>query len=130
MVWQVRENCHTSEIEQQNSEVSGSNPGAEKKISTASSNKLEFESRSSRGSSSSKSVDLGPTPGSGIVTTDASEASDNEFAAGNSNIRRDLSMGVEMTESMTTSSLMQFNRDVESMLEHGALRAAMQNTTE
>ena len=102
----------------------------EKKISTASSNKLEVESRSSRGSSSSKSVDLGPTPGSGIVTTDASEASDNEFLAGNSNIRRDLSMGVEMTESMTTSSLMQFNRDVESMLEHGALRAAMQNTTE
>jgi len=39
-------------------------------------------------------------------------------------------MGVEMTESMTTSSLMQFNRDVESMLEHGALRAAMQNTTD
>jgi len=31
---------------------------------------------------------------------------------------------------MTTSSLMQFNRDVESMLEHGALRAAMQNTTD
>ena len=130
MVWQVRENCHTSEIEQQNSEVSDSNPAVEKKISTASSNKLEVESRSSRGSSSSKSVDLGPTPGSGIVTTDASEASDNEFLAGNSNIRRDLSMGVEMTESMTTSSLMQFNRDVESMLEHGALRAAMQNTTE
>ena len=129
MVWQVRENCHTSEIEQQNSEVSGSSPAVEKKISTASSNKLEVESRSSRGSSSSKSVDLGPTPGSGIVTTDASEASDNEFLAGNSNIRRDLSMGVEMTESMTTSSLMQFNRDVESMLEHGALRAAMQNTT-
>ena len=43
----------------------------------------------------------------------------------NSNNNKLASIGVEMTESMTTSSLMQFNRDVESMLEHGALRAAM-----
>jgi hypothetical protein len=100
--------------------------------------KLEVESRSSRGSSSSKSVDLGPPPGSGIVTasvSDISEASDNESGNGNGHNHQHLpSMGVEMTESMTLngqqmapSSLMQFNQDVESMLQHSAMRVAMNN---
>merc|ERR1719394_911868 len=131
MVWQVRENCDSNDHEQQKNSsnqdnTDGPDPNkrnienVEKKISSASS-KLEVESRSSRGSSSSKSVDLGPTPGSGIVTADISEASDSESCSN----KQMPSIGVEMTESMTTSSLMQFNRDIESMLEHGALRAAM-----
>lgn len=78
--------------------------------------KVEVESRSSRGSSS---VDLGPAPGSGLVTTDASEASDTEKS-----IDRQLSLGMEMTESMTASSLMQFNKDVESMMENVAKEAS------
>ena len=99
MVWQVRdETCQNQPDEQ----------------AQTCSNKPEIESRSSRGSSS---VDLGPAPGSGLVTTDASEASDTE--TNSTKHERQLSMGVEMTESMTASSLMQFNKDVESLLEHG-----------
>ena len=70
--------------------------------------KLEVESRSSRGSSST--VDLGPAPGSGLTTSDHSDA-EQKF-------ERQPSLGLEMTESMTSSSLMQFNRDVESLLEN------------
>ena len=137
MVWQVRENGHSNhDIEQnhQTIKTTATIEHVEKKISSASS-KLEVESRSSRGSSSSKSVDLGPAPGSGIVTasvSDISEASDNESGSGNG--QHLPSMGVEMTESMTLnnqqmapSSLMQFNQDVESMLQHSAMRVAMNN---
>ena len=140
MVWQVRENGHSNhDIEQnhQTIKTTATIEHVEKKISSASS-KLEVESRSSRGSSSSKSVDLGPAPGSGIVTasvSDISEASDNE--SGNGNGQQHLpSMGVEMTESMTLnsqqmapSSLMQFNQDVESMLQHSAMRVAMNQSS-
>ena len=139
MVWQVRENGHSNhDIEQnhQTIKTTATIEHVEKKISSASS-KLEVESRSSRGSSSSKSVDLGPAPGSGIVTasvSDISEASDNESGNGSGSHNRHLpSMGVEMTESMTIepppSSLMQFNQDVESMLQHGAMREAMNNSS-
>ena len=139
MVWQVRENGHSNhDIEQnhQTIKTTATIEHVEKKISSASS-KLEVESRSSRGSSSSKSVDLGPAPGSGIVTasvSDISEASDNE--SGNGNGQHLPSMGVEMTESMTLnsqqmapSSLMQFNQDVESMLQHSAMRVAMNQSS-
>ena len=139
MVWQVRENGHSNhDIEQnhQTIKTTATIEHVEKKISSASS-KLEVESRSSRGSSSSKSVDLGPAPGSGIVTasvSDISEASDNE--SGNGHNHQHLpSMGVEMTESLTLnqqmapSSLMQFNQDVESMLQHGAMRVAMNQSS-
>ena len=135
MVWQVRENGQSNhDIEQshQTIQTTATIEHVEKKISSASS-KFEVESRSSRGSSSSKSVDLGPAPGSGIVTasvSDISEASDNESGNGNGHTHL-ASMGVEMTESMTLnqqmapSSLMQFNQDVESMLQHSAMRVAM-----
>jgi hypothetical protein len=140
MVWQVRENGHSNHNVEQNHQTiktTATIEHVEKKISSASS-KLEVESRSSRGSSSSKSVDLGPAPGSGIVTasvSDISEASDNE--SGNGHNHQHLpSMGVEMTESMTLnnqqmapSSLMQFNQDVESMLQHGAMRVAMNQSS-
>ena len=140
MVWQVRENGHSNHDIDQNHQTiktTATVEHVEKKISSASS-KLEVESRSSRGSSSSKSVDLGPAPGSGIVTasvSDISEASDNESGNGSSHNRHLPSMGVEMTESMTLnqqmapSSLMQFNQDVESMLQHGAMRAAMNQSS-
>ena len=140
MVWQVRENGHSNhDIEQnpQTIKTTATIEHVEKKISSASS-KLEVESRSSRGSSSSKSVDLGPAPGSGIVTasvSDISEASDNESGNGHNNQHLP-SMGVEMTESMTLnsqqmapSSLMQFNQDVESMLQHSAMRVAMNQSS-
>jgi hypothetical protein len=139
MVWQVRENGQSNhDIEQshQTIQTTATIEHVEKKISSASS-KFEVESRSSRGSSSSKSVDLGPAPGSGIVTasvSDISEASDNESGNGNGHTHL-ASMGVEMTESMTLnqqmapSSLMQFNQDVESMLQHGAMRVAMNQTS-
>ena len=68
--------------------------------------KLEVESRSSRGSSST--VDLGPAPGSGLTTSDHSDA-EQKF-------ERQPSLGLEMTESMTSSSLLRFNRDVESLI--------------
>ena len=100
MVWQVRDNC-TSTVDS-TAEQNISNP------------KMEVESRSSRGSSSVD--DLGPAPGSGLITTDASETSDNETMT---STQRQLSLGLEMTESMTASSMLQFNRDVESMMEHG-----------
>ena len=139
MVWQVRENGQSNhDIEQshQTIQTTATIEHVEKKISSASS-KFEVESRSSRGSSSSKSVDLGPAPGSGIVTasvSDISEASDNDSGNGNGHTHL-ASMGVEMTESMTLnqqmapSSLMQFNQDVESMLQHGAMRVAMNQTS-
>ena len=140
MVWQVRENGHSNHDVEQNHQTiktTATIEHVEKKISSASS-KLEVESRSSRGSSSSKSVDLGPAPGSGIVTasvSDISEASDNESGNGHNNQHLP-SMGVEMTESMTLnnqqmapSSLMQFNQDVESMLQHSAMRVAMNQSS-
>ena len=114
MVWQVRDqqqNCNfIREIDEEdnNKKSKSSSPEPPKY------NKIEVESRSSRASTSS--VDLGPTPGSGLVTTDASEISDNDN--NETSKPRRTPIGVEMTESMTTSSLMQFNRDVESMLEH------------
>ena len=59
---------------------------------------------------------------------------DDESGNGSGSHNRHLpSMGVEMTESMTIepppSSLMQFNQDVESMLQHGAMRQAMNNSS-
>ena len=126
MVWQVRDqqqNCNfvrddpNADIVDKKDESSESPPQLSNNTLNV---KVDLESRYSR--SSTSSVDLGPAPGSGLVTADASEVSDNE-GGGNgseagSRIDRTISMGLEMTESMTASSLMQFNRDVESMLEH------------
>ena len=88
MVWQVRENAsnyieNTSNYVENTSNYVDANQDVpdESKMST----KPEIESRSSRGSSS---VDLGPTPGSGLVTTDASEASDTESVTKNLSIGR------------------------------------------
>ena len=106
MVWQVPDqNPDTSNPEP----VSGSSsPAAAPVPMNPEISKLEVESRSSRGSSST--VDLGPAPGSGLTTSDHSDA-EQKF-------ERQPSLGLEMTESMTSSSLMQFNRDVESLLEN------------
>ena len=106
MVWQVPD---------QKPDTSNPAPGSGSSSPAAASvpmnpeiSKLEVESRSSRGSSST--VDLGPAPGSGLTTSDHSDA-EQKF-------ERQPSLGLEMTESMTSSSLMQFNRDVESLLEN------------
>ena len=129
MVWQVRDqhqNCNF--VRDDPNAAAAAEDSVDKKEASASpqlSNntlnvKADLESRYSR--SSTSSVDLGPAPGSGLVTADASEVSDNEGGPGNgctTGLDRTISMGLEMTESMTASSLMQFNRDVESMLEHG-----------
>ena len=106
MVWQVPDQKpNTSNPEP----VSGSSsPAAAPVPINPEISKLEVESRSSRGSSST--VDLGPAPGSGLTTSDHSDA-EQKF-------ERQPSLGLEMTESMTSSSLMQFNRDVESLLEN------------
>ena len=96
MVWQVRDKPES------NPEPSGLPPALE------TTHKLEVESRSSRGSSST--VDLGPSPGSGLTTSEHSDAEQK--------LERQPSLGLEMTESMTTSSLLQFNRDVESLMEN------------
>ena len=116
MVWQVRDqqqNCNfVREIDEESNNKTKSKSSSPELAPKY--NKIEVESRSSRASTSS--VDLGPTPGSGLVTTDASEISDNDN--NETSKPRRTPIGVEMTESMTTSSLMQFNRDVESMLEH------------
>ena len=95
MVWQVRDK-------------QDSNPEPAPSNLDPPTNKLEVESRSSRGSSST--VDLGPAPGSGLTTSENSDA-EQKF-------ERQASLGLEMTESMTTSSLLQFNRDVESLMEN------------
>ena len=113
MVWQVRDNKPDSSPEPASGSpvspaVEPTSPIAPIPINPEIS-KLEVESRSSRGSSST--VDLGPAPGSGLTTSDHSDAEQQKF-------ERQPSLGVEMTESMTTSSLLQFNRDVESLLEN------------
>ena len=117
MVWQVREkqNCNFVNRENDNDDQLEIKTSKSTTPSPQPSQvKTEVESRSSRDSRASTcSVDLGPAPGSGLVTVDASETSDNEIK-----LRRTPSFGLEMTESMTTSSLLQFNRDVESMLEN------------
>ena len=114
MVWQVREDQVEStgklEVDSRSSRASSSSVATDHHHT-----KLEVESRSSRGSSS---VDLGPAPGSGLITADASEASDTENTPTIQRQAAPLSMGVEMTESMTASSLLRFNRDVESMMEN------------
>ena len=124
MVWQVRDqhqNCNFVRDDPNATvdSVDKKEASASPQLSNNTLNvKADLESRYSR--SSTSSVDLGPAPGSGLVTADASEVSDNEGGGnGNTGLDRTISMGLEMTESMTASSLMQFNRDVESMLEHG-----------
>ena len=124
MVWQVRDqhqNCNfvRDDPNATADSVDKKEASASPQLSNNTLNvKADLESRYSR--SSTSSVDLGPAPGSGLVTADASEVSDNEGGGnGNTGLDRTISMGLEMTESMTASSLMQFNRDVESMLEHG-----------
>ena len=126
MVWQVRDQHQNCNFVRDDPYAAAAADSVDKKEASASpqlSNntlnvKADLESRYSR--SSTSSVDLGPAPGSGLVTADASEVSDNEGGGnGNTGLDRTISMGLEMTESMTASSLMQFNRDVESMLEHG-----------
>ena len=126
MVWQVRDQHQNCNFVRDDPNAAAAADSVDKKEASASpqlSNntlnvKADLESRYSR--SSTSSVDLGPAPGSGLVTADASEVSDNEGGGnGNTGLDRTISMGLEMTESMTASSLMQFNRDVESMLEHG-----------
>jgi hypothetical protein len=44
--------------------------------------------------------------------------------------RRSPSIGMEVTESMTSSSLMQFNKDVESMIDHGTDVISKENDDE
>ena len=128
MVWQVRDQHQNCNFVRDDPNAAAAADSVDKKEASASpqlSNntlnvKADLESRYSR--SSTSSVDLGPAPGSGLVTADASEVSDNEGGPANGSttgLDRTISMGLEMTESMTASSLMQFNRDVESMLEHG-----------
>lgn len=114
MVWQVRDNCAST--------ISTTPPSTSEPCTS----KTEVESRSSRGSSS-VTDDLGHAPGSGLVTTDASETSDNDSMT---KFDRQLSLGVEMTESMTASSLLQFNKDVESLMDHQATRAVSENSSE
>ena len=124
MVWQVRDQHQNCNFVRDDPNAAAAADSVDKKeaspqLSNNTLNvKADLESRYSR--SSTSSVDLGPAPGSGLVTADASEVSDNEGGGnGSTGLDRTISMGLEMTESMTASSLMQFNRDVESMLEHG-----------
>ena len=172
MVWQVRENpqnqncnfelnrnnaAENQNIQQENSRETTKSPSP---LNQTGSCKTEVESRTSTTSriSSTSSVELGPAPGSGLVTADASDAAsagedipdsdEPEVAKRKSNLEKENSreittqlpvpssennnvttttdVGLEMTESMTAStltesSLMQFNRDIESMMDQSAL---------
>ena len=178
MVWQVRENpqnqncnfelnrnnaAENQNIQQENSRETTKSPSPFLNQTGSSSYKTEVESRTSTTSriSSTSSVELGPAPGSGLVTADASDAasagedipdSDEPEVAKrksnleiqeeensreittqlpvpsseNNNMTSTTDVGLEMTESMTAStltesSLMQFNRDIESMMDQSAL---------
>ena len=175
MVWQVRENpqnqncnfelnrnnaAENQNIQQENSRETTKSPSPFLNQTGSSSYKTEVESRTSTTSriSSTSSVELGPAPGSGLVTADASDAAsagedipdsdEPEVAKRKSNLEKENSreittqlpvpssennnmnsttdVGLEMTESMTAStltesSLMQFNRDIESMMDQSAL---------
>ena len=178
MVWQVRENpqnqncnfelnrnnaAENQNIQQENSRETTKSPSPFLNQTGSSSYKTEVESRTSTTSriSSTSSVELGPAPGSGLVTADASDAasagedipdSDEPEVAKrklnnleqekdnsreittqlpmqsleNNNVTSTTDVGLEMTESMTAStltesSLMQFNRDIESMMDQSAL---------
>ena len=173
MVWQVRENpqnqncnfelnrnnaAENQNIQQENSRETTKSPSPFLNQTGSSSYKTEVESRTSTTSriSSTSSVELGPAPGSGLVTADASDAAsagedipdsdEPEVAKRKSNLEQEkencreittqssennnvtstTDVGLEMTESMTAStltesSLMQFNRDIESMMDQSAL---------
>ena len=177
MVWQVRENPQNQNCnfelnrnnaeniirQEENSRETTKSPSPFLNQTGSSSYKTEVESRTSTTSriSSTSSVELGPAPGSGLVTADASDAasagedipdSDEPEVAKrksnlekqeeensreittqlpvpsseNNNVTSTTDVGLEMTESMTAStltesSLMQFNRDIESMMDQSAL---------
>ena len=190
MVWQVRENpqnqncnfelnrnnaAENQNIQQENSRETTKSPSPFLNQTGSSSYKTEVGSRTSTTSriSSTSSVELGPAPGSGLVTADASDVAsagedipdsdEPEVAKRKSNLDQhqeenacettlpvpsennnvdnlatSTDLGLEMTESMTAStltasslttsglttsgltasSLMQFNRDIESMMDH------------
>ena len=162
MVWQVRENPQNCNFElnrninaenitirqEENSRETTKSPSP---LIQTGSCKAEVESRASTTSrTSTSSVELGPAPGSGLVTADASDAASGEDipdnnideivtlkqqeqeeksretttpppASENNNVDNHATsadLGLEMTESMTASSLIQFNKDIESMMDH------------
>ena len=165
MVWQVRENPQNCNFElnrhinaeniiirqEENSRETTKSPSP---LIQTGSCKAEVESRASTTSrTSTSSVELGPAPGSGLVTADASDAASGEDipdnnideistsgllkqqeqeensretttpppASENNNVDNHATsadLGLEMTESMTASSLIRFNRDIESMMDH------------
>ena len=163
MVWQVRENPQNCNFElnrhinaeniiirqEENSRETTKSPSP---LIQTGSCKTEVESRASTTSrTSTSSVELGPAPGSGLVTADASDAASGEDIPDNNideivtlkqqeqeenfretntpppassennnvdNHATSADLGLEMTESMTASSLIRFNRDIESMMDH------------